>query len=647
MAEANKIVLDLQFLTDLLGWGKEVFFEPDIEDRIWEEYRFLSDQVKISVDGVTLEVTYPFVTATKQAEAGRLAERAGKRAGEGDFRQAVSLYERVLALQPDLVDARRDYAMALYELGQYEAATEQLFNNLKLEPRDHWSHAILGNVSIKKDRDFVTAEKHLRKALEIEPEDPWALNSLGAILFETSREQEGEQVFRRLIASNPKIANPYLGLAIGLSRVQKEEEASLVIREMFRRAEAQDIRSKSIAQNGSQLYQQCQVGLAARYQSSVQHIIDDYKTSLEAQSGFPIKIEDGEFEDGSAAKIEIAWRRKRDYHRLLTHGSAAQVELPHLMMHELTHLELEIQAREAKRNRFFATTAETREIAIRSIGDHVHKLQREGIPDDSIQKFILDIVHGLCNFLYNCPLDMIIEKRLYESYSEIRPYQFLSNQSLMRAASKTNSDPQVKKLTPPSILYASNALNGAFALFLEDLFGHVTDFAGAFRKDRSYTKAEELFEHWSSRSTELSPGSEYELVDEFADILDLVDWYEWARDESQGATAEDTALLKVKEPASMFYLLGALERFEPMTDDQVREIAFEVALLGTTGLDFASPEQKYSLRSIPTEKFTGLQLMCLMYAGFKRIAPEQDTGMDLQQAYDSALTLFRSKRGDR
>ena len=96
----------------------------------------------------------------------------------------------------------------------------------------------------------------------------------------------------------------------------------------------------------------------------------------------------------------------------------------------------------------------------------------------------------------------------------------------------------------------------------------------------------------------------------------------------------------------MFYLLGALERFEPMADGEVREIAFEIALLGSTGLDFASPEQKYSLRSIAGEKFTGLQLMCLMYAGFKRIAPDQETGMDLQQAYEAALTLFRSKRGD-
>ena len=34
--------------------------------------------------------------------------------------------------------------------------------------------------------------------------------------------------------------------------------------------------------------------------------------------------------------------------------------------------------------------------------------------------------------------------------------------------------------------------------------------------------------------------------------------------------------------------------------------------------------------------------MCLMYAGFKRIAPEQDTGMDLNEHWISALGLFNA-----
>jgi hypothetical protein len=33
---------------------------------------------------------------------------------------------------------------------------------------------------------------------------------------------------------------------------------------------------------------------------------------------------------------------------------------------------------------------------------------------------------------------------------------------------------------------------------------------------------------------------------------------------------------------------------------------------------------------------------CLMFAGFKRIAPDQDTGMDLNEPWLSALGLFNA-----
>ena len=64
------------------------------------------------------------------------------------------------------------------------------------------------------------------------------------------------------------------------------------------------------------------------------------------------------------------------------------------------------------------------------------------------------------------------------------------------------------------------------------------------------------------------------------------------------------------------------------------EITFEVALLRESRLDYAKPKKKYTLSAYPGEYFSGLQLICLMYAGFKRIAPEQDTGMDLNEPWN-------------
>ena len=42
----------------------------------------------------------------------------------------------------------------------------------------------------------------------------------------------------------------------------------------------------------------------------------------------------------------------------------------------------------------------------------------------------------------------------------------------------------------------------------------------------------------------------------------------------------------------------------------------------------------------PDGKFFGLHMMCLMFAGFKRVVPEADGGMDLEEPFLTALELF-------
>jgi len=48
---------------------------------------------------------------------------------------------------------------------------------------------------------------------------------------------------------------------------------------------------------------------------------------------------------------------------------------------------------------------------------------------------------------------------------------------------------------------------------------------------------------------------------------------------------------------------------------------------------------------LPDASFSGLQLMCLMFAGSKQIAPEMDTGMDLEGPFLTALEIFNNGSG--
>ena len=79
-----------------------------------------------------------------------------------------------------------------------------------------------------------------------------------------------------------------------------------------------------------------------------------------------------------------------------------------------------------------------------------------------------------------------------------------------------------------------------------------------------------------------------------------------------------------------------------MTPEQIRDVAYEIALLGRNGLDYAAPDEKYELRALPDRKFSGLHLMCLMFAGFKRVAPEHEVQMDLNDPFLAALQMHKN-----
>jgi len=71
------------------------------------------------------------------------------------------------------------------------------------------------------------------------------------------------------------------------------------------------------------------------------------------------------------------------------------------------------------------------------------------------------------------------------------------------------------------------------------------------------------------------------------------------------------------------FCYDALTKFDAMSDDVVEAIVGEIGLLGRRGIDTHDLEPKYALRAADG-RFSGLQLMCFLYVGMKRVAPGQD-----------------------
>ncbi len=90
---------------------------------------------------------------------------------------------------------------------------------------------------------------------------------------------------------------------------------------------------------------------------------------------------------------------------------------------------------------------------------------------------------------------------------------------------------------------------------------------------------------------------------------------------------------------AVMYLVSALEKFQNMDTDQLKAIGFEIAMLGTKGININDPNSSYTIETLPGE-FSGLNLVCHEYAAFKQFAPQMDIGIDLSKEYEAALEMF-------
>ncbi|MGD0951047.1 MAG: hypothetical protein ABR985_01405 [Methanotrichaceae archaeon] len=58
---------------------------------------------------------------------------------------------------------------------------------------------------------------------------------------------------------------------------------------------------------------------------------------------------------------------------------------------------------------------------------------------------------------------------------------------------------------------------------------------------------------------------------------------------------------------------------------EIQDITFQIGMLGRYGLDINDHSAQHVPGSLPGV-FTALNLICIMYAGFKRIQPKMDWG---------------------
>jgi len=625
----------------------------ELEARIQELYGFLGPGVDLSVDGGVATIKIADAHPEHADKAERTYKRAVRAAERGQYKRATRLLRDVLQVLPTHEEARRNLAMAYMEGGDAGPAKKHLIETLRLNPKDAWAFLILGNLHAQVEQDLESAERCYEAGLQSAPDDAFLLNSYAAVKAKQGDISEARALFEKAISIEPSYPNPRMGLALCLMDEQDDDRALQEVERMFAAPESEDPRAQPVYEQGRSLYLELSQKVAEKNQGEIAEKLQKLMDDFSAETGYPIEVERDDSLDVSAAS-RVAWVHKRASHLIQYKSTAAGIH-PHRIAHEFGHLQLAHEARAAGRGKLFVVPHESKERVLRSLGKDARRLRGKGIPQEAVSGFMDQIVTGLALQVYNVPLDMVIEQRLQERYEFLRPSQVASLHATQLEYLRVVTEKSIRDISPRAIYQANVTMNCAYALFTDLLFDGATNYGDAYRALGVLSAARRLVGVWQEAMSNFQPGDENGLVDEFANSLKLRGWYEWRLDEDADPTADagvdgglegvtNVELLEEKETAVVALCLGALRRFEDMDDARVLEITSEIALLGRSGLDYASSKHKYTLRSVPGERFSGLGLMCLMYVGLQRIDPSVDTGMPFAEEYSRAVEIYRSEK---
>ncbi len=473
---------------------------------IRKSYGFLSTAVEVRIEDGIAVISLPEEKSPKLDEALQWLDRGIKKAQEGDYQDAIKLLQRVVEYLPAQTVARRNLAMAYLELGNTEEALNQLIDVLRLDPKDTWGYVLVGNIFVTHRKDLQTGEQFYRKALGLNPNDPYVLNNYAAVKAENGQLDEAKVMFKKAIEIDPSYPNSFFGLATLYSRLNRKQEVLSVLEKLFAEPISSDPRSVTVYVHSRALFKSLNEELADENYESMMAFVHSRAMATEGITGYGVEIIEDNDLQGVTAKSELAWRHKTSRH-IIRHRSESRAIVPHLIMHEMEHILLEHEARFAGKNKIFLVTEEQSRYGRQLIQNDLQKLDDLGLDASANDEIISRWLFGLTNQLYNCPLDMVIEKRLYDKYPDLRPSQFASIAHTQGEYLKVLTEPDLQKISPRLILRSSIAMNCAYALFSDWLYHNATEYSKAYKNSDIFAIGEKLFAAFLDRQTDRQTGS--------------------------------------------------------------------------------------------------------------------------------------------
>lgn len=611
-------------------------------------------EISINDDLVAIEIDTPTIVS-QEADYRKTVALCEK----GKYSEAKPILKKLIEINPANSEYHRIMGQILSDEGNQEEAINCLIDALRWDSLNGWALLMMGNIFAKFKNDVPTAMKYYDQALIANPNDNIAINNIGANLMQQGKIEEARKYFLEAIKINDQYPNTHFALGM-IAEMENDLHSAFY----------STIQAIKLNKNKDVLYQNS-VKQAFELAKKIietdvgKKIFREYRHKLEFDGGTEIDIiEDKEIP--TAAKIEFAENYNRPKHIVRFKPIHPAVE--HLIMHELVHLNFVIEARKGELNLLFISTQNHKSDFIKGLEPTIKKFQKMGITEDSIANYCSSLFDGMNRQIYNTPIDLFIEDLIFNEYAELRPYQFLSINSMIQEGLKAVTDKKIVDLSPKDILSKSKVYNIVNALQYKDLFG--IDVVKDFQATPAELKhAKDFYDEFLQYKDDREPAEEYEMVLHWAEDLKLDKYFELVNEKEYRTKRTDvdnllTAIekdpydLESKNPfkeremekfqksqekigtnmAVVMFMVDALQYFDEMPKDEIKKIAFEIAMQGTQGY---RPDRKdYKINSIPGKVFSGYHILAYYYVSFALVDPEMLS--QLQLPYDEEYKLATS-----
>ncbi|MFP4040156.1 MAG: tetratricopeptide repeat protein [Desulfosudaceae bacterium] len=142
----------------------------------------------------------------------------------GRLKEALSCFEKAVALDPDYAEAHNNIGGTLLDMGRPERAREHLRKALNINPEHYQALSNMG-IACQHLGDFEKAVQYYRQSLSIYADYASAHNNLGNVLLRQGKIAEATYHFKKALQVKPDYAEAYNNLGLAMNQQGRVERA--------------------------------------------------------------------------------------------------------------------------------------------------------------------------------------------------------------------------------------------------------------------------------------------------------------------------------------------------------------------------------------------------------------------------------------